>query len=85
MTFWSMQTVAKQNGTELKVLAGGTMYLLLPLLLCGSVFAVEQTATYNGEHAGDQFGIPVSNAGDVDGDTFVYMLIGASLEDIRFS
>jgi hypothetical protein len=78
-----MQTVAKQNGTELKVLAGRTMYLLLSLLLCGSVFAVEQTATYNGEHTGDQFSISVSNAGDVAVDTFVYLLIGASLGDIK--
>ncbi len=43
--------------------------------------AVSLLAFLPGENAGDQFGVSIAKVGDVNGDSYVDLLVGASLED----
>lgn len=63
------------------ILVVGMLSWLFFVAAATSASAVQRLSTFPGENVGDQFAISVCNAGDVDGNGYADLLIGASLED----
>jgi hypothetical protein len=88
---WSVASAGDVNGDGVTDFVVGAIYNdsaakdagKAYVFLGGSVLSTDPVVTMTGQGANDQFGVSVSGAGDVNGDTYADVIIGARLNSLN--